>query len=472
MANNLDILLENLIEARLTSISDDVDLIEESILNRSISVLLLERMDRADISALEAVFKNAEGVLEDYGKAVNSVNPTPKYLADLLKALNKNLEARKNEFNKAKESDDIRKIVKYKDSVSDAGILIVSALRTIRNSVAASSSLLKSLGDDAFQAAGDTPEESEGILGDFQNLVNQAVSDRSVGARLKPDVLEKFKSELLSKVEKASTGRGILGKFMSGIKNSRLKIDPDKLVASISLLTPEALQEFDAAIKKVDGAVQQASEVAEETSEELQADSAENENTDASEETPEGEETTPEVEEGQFYRYTTKSGKEGIYRVEKKNDNGSVQIRKVVFKDGGIKTGGPTFAVEADQLDDQLTDDEVKASFDAPDEQIESIVDDAESAEDVVNNLKDAAVDDLADAVSEPDRRTKISRDRGLEMFKGVTQTPAEAGLLYSTVRRVINNEVGYEMFESKQEVNTLDRWLTIAGIDKDKNET
>ena len=114
----------------------------------------------------------------------------------------------------------------------------------------------------------------------------------------------------------------------------------------------------------------------------------------------------------------------------------------------------------------------MKASFDAPDEQIESIVDDAESAEDVVNNLKDAAVDDLADAVSEPDRRTKISRDRGLEMFKGVTQTPAEAGLLYSTVRRVINNEVGYEMFESKQEVNTLDRWLTIAGIDKDKNET
>ena len=466
MTNNLDTLLESLIETRLASVSDDADLIEESVLNRSISVLLLERMDRADISALEAVFKNAEGVLEDYGKAVNSVNPTPKYLADLLKALNKNLEARKNEFNKAKESDDIRKIVKYKDSVSDAGILIVSALRTIRNSVAASSSLLKSLGDDAFQAAGDTPEESEGILGDFQNLVNQAVSDRSVGARLKPDVLEKFKSELLSKVEKASTGRGILGKFMSGIKNSRLKIDPDKLVASISLLTPEALQEFDAAIKKVDGAVQQASEVAEETSEELQADSTENENTDAS------EEITPEVEEGQFYRYTTKSGKEGIYRVEKKNDNGSVQIRKVVFKDGGIKTGGPTFAVEADQLDDQLTDDEVKASFDAPDEQIESIVDDAESAEDVVNNLKDAAVDDLADAVSEPDRRTKISRDRGLEMFKGVTQTPAEAGLLYSTVRRVINNEVGYEMFESKQEVNTLDRWLTIAGIDKDKNET
>jgi len=468
MTNNLDTLLESLIETRLASVSDDADLIEESVLNRSISVLLLERMDRADISALEDVFKNAEGVLEDYIKAVNSVNPTPEYLPKLLEALSKNLKARKNEFNKAKESDDIRKIVKYKDSVSDTGILIVSALRTIRNSVAASSSLLKSLGDDAFQAVGDISEESEGILGDFEKLVGQAVSDKSIGARLKPEVLEKFKSELLSKVEKASTGRGILGKFMSGItdKFQGLKINPDKLVASISLLTPEALQEFDAAIKKVDGAVQQASEVAEETSEELQADSTENENTDAS------EEITPEVEEGQFYRYTTKSGKEGIYRVEKKNDNGSVQIRKVVFKDGGIKTGGSAFAVETDQLDDQLADDEVKASFDAPDEQIESIVDDSESAEEVVSDLEDVAADELKDAAAEPDRRTKISRDRGLEMFKSVAQTPAEAGLLYSTVRRVINNEVGYEMFESKQEVSTLDRWLMIAGIDKGENET
>lgn len=461
----LDSLLSELLEIRFSTQvpQDEIPaLIEKSIQERNMFVLLTEAMSRSDVKAVEDVLSNAESVLNDYGKAVKNANSV--YLTKLLTGLKKRLEKQKSNLQKAKDSDDIRDHVKYKDAVSDTGILIVAALRSIRNGVNATAKLVQSMGDDAFNPAGEESEESQGTLSDFSRLIGQALADNSLGKRMKPEALQQFESELAKQVEKPSVGRG-LGKFIAQIGSKSLRIDSEKLLGSMLALSADELQELDRSIKQADSAVQQATEAAEETSEELQDDSAEGENSDTTEE-------ASEVEAGQFYRYTTTRGADRIVRVENVLDDGNVQLRLVIFNGDKLTTGSNVFALKQEKLGDRLTDQEVKDRFDTPGERVQSIVGNSETANSAIENLSDIPLDELVKAASQSGDKPKVSREQGLKAFSAMAQNPKEAAFLYATVRKAINQDVGYEMFESKQEVDTFDRWLTIAGIDKGKNET
>lgn len=457
---HLDSLLSELLEIRFSArVSQDEipALIEESIQARDVFVLLTEAMSSGDVKAVENVLNRAEGVLNDYGAAVKSANS--KYLTNLLAGLKKRLEKQKSDLRKAKDSDDIRAHVKYKDAVSDTGILIVSALRSIRNGVNATTKLVQSMGADAFNPAGEESEESQDTLSDFSRLIGQALADNSLGKRMKPEVLQQFESELAKQVEKPSVGRG-LGKFIAQIGSKNLRVDPEKLLGAMLALSADELQELDRSVKRVEGAVQQAEDTAEDTVDELQADVP-----DAPEQQEEPTTDEGAVETGQFYRYTTRAGKESIVRVEDVLDNGNVQLKAVGFEDNNIKTRGTLFAVASDRLGDRLTDDDVKEAFDEPEEQIRSAIETGETADEIVDVLEDVPAEELTDTLKANDPRPKIGRSKGVEAFKAVTRSEEEAGLLYQTVKTVLNKEVGYDLFESKQEVNNFDRWARLAGI-------
>lgn len=468
----LDDLLEQTFEIKGMVSNDEIaDLVENSIINRSLNVLLVEAMRSQDVSNIKKIIDQTEKAIDSYGKALQAAKPAPAYLVKLLAKLKKQLQSRRNQLDKTSESDDIRAIVKYKDSVSDIGILTISALRTIRDGVDTANKLIKSMGEEAFNPVGEEAEDSQDFIDDLEKSIKQSFADNSLAVRLKPEVRSEFENSLMSKVEKPSLTGGKMRQFFAGITKSGLKVDPRSLVASLSLLTLEDLQELDAEIKSVDGAVKKATETTEDTSEEFQTDeNQENENSNTedggqAEQAAEEEGTDQGIAVGDFYRYKTKSGKEGIYKIDAKNDNGSVRIQKVAFEDGKIKLSGAAFAVSPDKLDDKVGEEEVKKSLGDPENKIKNVIRDAETASEVIDQLKDASADDLTDAAASTKAKTKITREQGLKMFGDVTQTPAEAGFLYATVKRVINDEVGYDMFENKQEVDNLSRWMKIAGI-------
>ena len=457
---HLDSLLNELLEIRFTARVPQNEipaLIEESIRARDVFVLLTEAMSSNDVRAVESVLGRAESVLNDYGAAVKSANSA--YLTNLLAGLKKRLEKQKNDLRKAKDSDDIRTHVKYKDAVSDTGILILSALRSIRNGVNATAKLVQSLGSDAFNPAGEESEESEDTLSDFSRLIGQALADNSLGKRMKPEALQQFESELAKQVEKPSVGRG-LSKFITQIGSKNLRVDPEKLLGAMLALSADELQELDRSVKRAEGAVQQVENATEDTVDELQADASEQQEEPAADEDA--------VEVGQFYRYTNNAGKEGIVRVEGVLDNGNVQLKAVGFENNDIKTRGGVFAVASDRLGNRLTDDDVKEAFDEPEEQIRSVIETGESADEIVDVLEDVPAEELTDTIKANDPRPKINRSKGVEAFKAVTRSEEEAGLLYQTVKTVLNKEVGYELFESKQEVSNFDRWARLAGIKED----
>ena len=147
----LESLLEDLFEIKgMVSENDIPMLVESSIRNRSMAVLLVEGMRNS--GEVKKAIEQVKVVLQRYNQALQAAKPAPAYLVKLLARLQKQLKSGEKGFEKAVNSDDVRVHIKYKDSVSDVSILVISALRTIRNSIDAVNKLVTSLGEDAFSS--------------------------------------------------------------------------------------------------------------------------------------------------------------------------------------------------------------------------------------------------------------------------------------------------------------------------------
>ena len=218
----LESLLEDLFEIKgMVSENDIPMLVESSIRNRSMAVLLVEGMRNS--GEVKKAIEQVKVVLQRYNQALQAAKPAPAYLVKLLARLQKQLESGEKGFEKAVKSDDVRKHIKYKDSVSDVSILVISALRTIRNSIDAVNKLVTSFGEDAFSSEEQPSEESKNDIEDLEKLIGQTFADKSLGALLKQENRDEFEKTLRSKIDKPTLVGGPMRRFFSGIKNSNLK---------------------------------------------------------------------------------------------------------------------------------------------------------------------------------------------------------------------------------------------------------
>ena len=479
----LESLLEDLFEIKgMVSENDIPMLVESSIRNRSMAVLLVEGMRNS--GEVKKAIEQVKVVLQRYNQALQAAKPAPAYLVKLLARLQKQLESREKGFEKAVKSDDVREHIKYKDSVSDVSILVISALRTIRNSIDAVNKLVTSLGEDAFSSEEQPSEESKNDIEDLEKLIGQTLADKSLGALLKQENRDEFEKTLRSKIDKPTLVGGPMRRFFSGIKNSNLKIDSDKLIASLELLTLDDIRDLDSEFKSFDNIVKQATETTEETAEDFQVDGADEEEKET-EETEEAEpdsknteEDTKEdvedaenssVEKNRFYKYTNKKGKESIVKVIDVLDNGKAQLAPVIFKNNKMKLSNTVFTVQVndERIGNKLEQKDVIASFNKPIDRVENTIAGSENAGAALDALADVATDDLVSAASNSKNRMKISREQGVKMFNDIVKDQDKATLLYSTVKRLVNQDVGYDMFESKQEIYSFNRWAQLAGIKK-----
>ena len=479
----LESLLEDLFEIKgMVSENDIPMLVESSIRNRSMAVLLVEGMRNS--GEVKKAIEQVKVVLQRYNQALQAAKPAPAYLVKLLARLQKQLESREKGFEKAVKSDDVREHIKYKDSVSDVSILVISALRTIRNSIDAVNKLVTSLGEDAFSSEEQPSEESKNDIEDLEKLIGQTFADKSLGALLKQENRDEFEKTLRSKIDKPTLVGGPMRRFFSGIKNSNLKIDSDKLIASLELLTLDDIRDLDSEFKSFDNIVKQATETTEETAEDFQVDGADEEEKET-EETEEAEpdsknteEDTKEdvedaenssVEKNRFYKYTNKKGKESIVKVIDVLDNGKAQLAPVIFKNNKMKLSNTVFTVQVndERIGNKLEQKDVIASFNKPIDRVENTIAGSENAGAALDALADVATDDLVSAASNSKNRMKISREQGVKMFNDIVKDQDKATLLYSTVKRLVNQDVGYDMFESKQEIYSFNRWAQLAGIKK-----
>ena len=479
----LESLLEDLFEIKgMVSENDIPMLVESSIRNRSMAVLLVEGMRNS--GEVKKAIEQVKGVLERYEKALQAAKPAPAYLVKLLARLQKQLESREKGFEKAVKSDDVREHIKYKDSVSDVSILVISALRTIRNSIDAVNKLVTSLGEDAFSSEEQPSEESKNDIEDLEKLIGQTLADKSLGALLKQENRDEFEKTLRSKIDKPTLVGGPMRRFFSGIKNSNLKIDSDKLIASLELLTLDDIRDLDSEFKSFDNIVKQATETTEETAEDFQVDGADEEEkeTEKTEEAEPDSKNTEEdtkedvedaenssVEKNRFYKYTNKKGKESIVKVIDVLDNGKAQLAPVIFKNNKMKLSNTVFTVQVndERIGNKLEQKDVIASFSKPIDRVENTIAGSENAGAALDALADVATDDLVSAASNSKNRMKISREQGVKMFNNIVKDQDKATLLYSTVKRLVNQDVGYDMFESKQEIYSFNRWAQLAGIKK-----
>jgi hypothetical protein len=479
----LESLLEDLFEIKgMVSENDIPMLVESSIRNRSMAVLLVEGMRNS--GEVKKAIEQVKVVLQRYNQALQAAKPAPAYLVKLLARLQKQLESREKGFEKAVKSDDVREHIKYKDSVSDVSILVISALRTIRNSIDAVNKLVTSLGEDAFSSEEQPSEESKNDIEDLEKLIGQTLADKSLGALLKQENRDEFEKTLRSKIDKPTLVGGPMRRFFSGIKNSNLKINSDELIASLKLLTLDDIRDLDSKFKSFDNIVKQATETTEETAEDFQADGADEEEKET-EETKEAEpdsknteEDTKEdvedaenssVEKNRFYKYTNKKGKESIVKVIDVLDNGKAQLAPVIFKNNKMKLSNTVFTVQVndERIGNKLEQKDVIASFNKPIDRVENTIAGSENAGAALDALADVATDDLVSAASNSKNRMKISREQGVKMFNDIVKDQDKATLLYSTVKRLVNQDVGYDMFESKQEIYSFNRWAQLAGIKK-----
>ena len=398
--------------------------------------------------------------------------------------MQKQLESREKGFEKAVKSDDVREHIKYKDSVSDVSILVISALRTIRNSIDAVNKLVTSLGEDAFSSEEQPSEESKNDIEDLEKLIGQTLADKSLGALLKQENRDEFEKTLRSKIDKPTLVGGPMRRFFSGIKNSNLKINSDELIASLKLLTLDDIRDLDSEFKSFDNIVKQATETTEETAEDFQVDGADEEEkeTEKTEEAEPDSKNTEEdtkedvedaenssVEKNRFYKYTNKKGKESIVKVIDVLDNGKAQLAPVIFKNNKMKLSNTVFTVQVndERIGNKLEQKDVIASFNKPIDRVENTIAGSENAGAALDALADVATDDLVSAASNSKNRMKISREQGVKMFNDIVKDQDKATLLYSTVKRLVNKDVGYDMFESKQEIYSFNRWAQLAGIKK-----
>jgi hypothetical protein len=479
----LESLLEDLFEIKgMVSENDIPMLVESSIRNRSMAVLLVEGMRNS--GEVKKAIEQVKVVLQRYNQALQAAKPAPAYLVKLLARLQKQLESREKGFEKAVKSDDVREHIKYKDSVSDVSILVISALRTIRNSIDAVNKLVTSLGEDAFSSEEQPSEESKNDIEDLEKLIGQTFADKSLGALLKQENRDEFEKTLRSKIDKPTLVGGPMRRFFSGIKNSNLKIDSDKLIASLELLTLDDIRDLDSEFKSFDNIVKQATETTEETAEDFQVDGADEEEkeTEKTEEAEPDSKNTEEdtkedvedaenssVEKNRFYKYTNKKGKESIVKVIDVLDNGKAQLAPVIFKNNKMKLSNTVFTVQVndERIGNKLEQKDVIASFSKPIDRVENTIAGSENAGAALDALADVATDDLVSAASNSKNRMKISREQGVKMFNNIVKDQDKATLLYSTVKRLVNQDVGYDMFESKQEIYSFNRWAQLAGIKK-----
>ena len=479
----LESLLEDLFEIKgMVSENDIPMLVESSIRNRSMAVLLVEGMRNS--GEVKKAIEQVKVVLQRYNQALQAAKPAPAYLVKLLARLQKQLESREKGFEKAVKSDDVREHIKYKDSVSDVSILVISALRTIRNSIDAVNKLVTSLGEDAFSSEEQPSEESKNDIEDLEKLIGQTLADKSLGALLKQENRDEFEKTLRSKIDKPTLVGGPMRRFFSGIKNSNLKINSDELIASLKLLTLDDIRDLDSKFKSFDNIVKQATETTEETAEDFQVDGADEEEkeTEKTEEAEPDSKNTEEdtkedvedaenssVEKNRFYKYTNKKGKESIVKVIDVLDNGKAQLAPVIFKNNKMKLSNTVFTVQVndERIGNKLEQKDVIASFSKPIDRVENTIAGSENAGAALDALADVATDDLVSAASNSKNRMKISREQGVKMFNDIVKDQDKATLLYSTVKRLVNQDVGYDMFESKQEIYSFNRWAQLAGIKK-----
>jgi hypothetical protein len=433
MINKLENLSEQLIKIRSTVFVDNRDistLVERSIRNRNLYFLLLESMDSTDIQAVKSVFNGCKAVLDDYSAVIKSLSPPPKYLVDLLKRLDDRLVKRIQEFEKAKKSDDLNTIIKYKDSVSDTGILIVTALRSLRNSITATSELIKKLGEDAFKPVVDdeTDTAESDQLKTFEKLIGKAMSNRSLGATLKDENLEEFVDVLSSKIEKPSQKFFQLTKFFKTIKDKNLKIDSEKLIASILSLTPEQLTTFNDKIKSLDAGIKQAADTAVETSDELQKQPGETEKPKESEEGAKIGKGKESEEESKLQIDDLKTGELYLQLSPKRNKESFVMFRSVKDKENNL------ISVKRVLIDKQIAVDDKE--FIIPLKQLVRKVD----PNVVIKKFMQA--------------NEHVSKNKKLVLYETAKK------LIHRKSTALIRNEL-----INRQEIDTIERWKKLAGL-------
>ena len=141
----------------------------------------------------------------------------------------------------------------------------------------------------------------------------------------------------------------------------------------------------------------------------------------------------------------------------------------MIFKNNKMKLSNTVFTVQVndERIGNKLEQKDVIASFNKPIDRVENTIAGSENAGAALDALADVATDDLVSAASNSKNRMKISREQGVKMFNDIVKDQDKATLLYSTVKRLVNQDVGYDMFESKQEIYSFNRWAQLAGIKK-----
>lgn len=432
-------------------------LLSESLSNRNMQALLVEGMTSRQYEELIKSIEFTESAIEKYVDILSDMTNEPAGILDYFEELLDRIIKLRNDAPSYEKEKSDAKISKFWEEVSDTAVNVIGMAKSVNDSV---NKLVVAL--EKVPAFTDPANDDK--------TIREIIESDDVPERMRPRIIRGVTRSFRPPQE----GKGLLAKIVQFFKGP--KLTADTFSEGILELTLKDLETLSGALTQAEGSVDKAAEeVTDAAQEQQEIEQAVQEGEPvaaADEQATEEELEAAEPEgpaEGDFYRYTTRNGREGIYRVEAALENGNVRIRQVVFEDDKIKTKGSAFATGADKLGAKLTDEEVQESFDTPVEQIRSIVSASESPEEAVESLEDLPVDDLVSAAKGMDPRVTIPRDRGIEMFSGMTQSPGEAAFIYSTVRKAINKEVGYELFEHKRPVDSMDRWLHLAGIKEDK---
>lgn len=121
----------------------------------------------------------------------------------------------------------------------------------------------------------------------------------------------------------------------------------------------------------------------------------------------------------------------------------------------------------ASQLEDlnSKQEDAAEKTKEVADDVVQDQQEDAEMSD--LEKIDDVPTNKIADYVKDRAPDLRFSKEDGIELMNLVTDNDNElSASLYTIMKRAVNSELGYNMFESKRELNSLKKWKLIAGIE------